>query len=104
MAPFETLYGRRCRSPLYWDEVGKRRYLGPDVVVQAVDKNRTIQEHLRGAQDRQKSWTDSNRRLLEFKVGEHVFFRISPIKGVIRFGARGKLSPMYIGRLRFWND
>ena len=49
MAPFETLYGRRCRSPLYWDEVGERRHLGPEVIVQAVDKVRTIQEHLRVA-------------------------------------------------------
>ena len=44
-----------------------------------------------------KSWTDSNRSPLEFKVGEHVFLRISLTKGVIRFGARGKLSPRYIG-------
>ena len=65
--------------------------MGPDVIVQAVDKIRTIQEHLRAAQDRQKSWADSNRRPLEFQVGEHVFLKISPTKGVIRFGARGKL-------------
>jgi len=66
MAPFEALYGRRCRSPLCWDEVGERRHLGPDVIVQAVDKIRTIQEHLRATHDRKKSWADSNRRLLEF--------------------------------------
>jgi len=67
------------------------------VIVQAVDKIRTIQEHIRAAHDRQKSWADSNRRSLEFQVGEHVFLRISPTKGVIRFGACGKLSPRYIG-------
>jgi len=89
MAPFEALYGRRCRSPLCWDEVGERRNLGPDVIVQAVDKIRTIQEHLRAAQDRQKSWADSNRRPLEFQVGEHMFLKISPTKGVIRLGAHG---------------
>ena len=60
-------------------------------------KIRTIQEHLRAAQDRQKSWVDSNRRPLEFQVGEHVFLKISPTKGVIRFGTSGKLSPRYIG-------
>jgi len=97
MAPFEALYGRRYRSPLCWDEVGKRRHLGPDVIVQAVDKIRTIQEHLLAAQDIQKSWANSNRRPLELQVGEHVFLRISPTKGVIRFGARGKLSLRYIG-------
>ena len=77
MAPFEALYDRRCRSPLYWDEVSERRHLGPDVIVQAVDKIRTIQEHLRAVQDRQKSWADSNRRPLEFQVGECVSEDIS---------------------------
>jgi len=71
--------------------------LGPNVVVQEVDKIGTIQEHLSAAQDRQKSWADANRRPLEFKVGEHVPLRISPTKKVIGFGARGKLSPRYIG-------
>jgi len=97
MTPFEALYDRKCRSPLCWDEVGERRHLGPDVIEQAVDKIRTIQEHLRAAQYRQKSWADSNRRPLEFQVGEHVFLRISPTKEVIRFGVRGKLSLRYIG-------
>jgi len=97
MAPFEALYGRRCRLPLCWDEVSERRHLGPDVIVQAMEKIRTIQEHLRASQDRQKSWTDSNRRPLEFQVGEHVFLRISLTKRVIRFGAREKLSSRYIG-------
>ena len=78
-------------------KLGQVLHLGPDVIVQAVDKIRTIQEHLRGAQDRQKSWADFNRRPLEFQVGEHVFLKISPTKGVIRFGAHGKLSPRYIG-------
>ena len=97
MAPFEALYVRKCRSPLCWDEVSERRHLGPDIVVQAVDKIRTIQEHFHAAQDRQKSWADANRRPWEFKVGEHVFLRISPTKGVIRSGARGKMRPRYIG-------
>ena len=80
MAPFEAQYGRRCRSPLCWDEVGERRHLGPYVIVQAVDKIKTIQEHLRATRDRQKSWADSNRRPLEFQVGEHVFLKISPLR------------------------
>ena len=71
--------------------------MGLDVVVQAVDKIRTIQEHICATHDRQKSWADTNRRPLEFKVGEHVFLRISPTKRLIRFGACGKLSPRYIG-------
>ena len=85
MAPFEALYGRKCRSPLCWDEVGERRHLGPEVILQTVDKVRVVREHLRAAQDRQKRWADMNRRPLEFEAGEHVFLRISPTKGVIRF-------------------
>jgi len=69
--------------------------MGPDVVVQVVDEIRTIQEHLRAAHDRQKSWVDSNRRPLEFKAGEHVFLRIFPSKRVMRFGAHGKMNPSY---------
>ena len=97
MAPFEALYGRKCRSPICWDEVGERRLMGPDILVQTTDKVRIIRDHLRAAQSRQKSWADTNRRPLEFRTGDHVFLRISPIKGVIRFGTREKLSPRYIG-------
>jgi len=86
MAPFEALYGRRCRSPLCWDEVGERRHLGPHVKVQAVDKIGTIQEHLCAAHDRQKSWADFKRRPLEFQVGEHV--RLAFIR-------RGLCGPSY---------
>ena len=97
LATFEALYGRKCRSPLCLDDVGDRRHLGLDVVVQTVDKVRIIREHLRAAQDRQKSWADTHRQPLEFKAREHVFLKISPSRGVIRFGVRGKLSPTYIG-------
>ena len=97
MAPFEALYGRKYKSPLCWDEVGERRYLGPNIIVQAVDKVKPIREHLRPAQSGQKSWADIRRRPLEFNVGDYVFLKISPTKGVIRFGARGKLNPRYVG-------
>ncbi|XP_073112178.1 uncharacterized protein [Elaeis guineensis] len=97
MAPFEALYGRKCRSPICWDEVGERKLLGPEIVQQTVEKVHMIQERLRTAQSRQKSYTDNRRRELEFHVGDHVFLRISPTKGVMRFGVRGKLSPRYIG-------
>ena len=79
------------------DEVGERRLMGPDILVQTTDKVRIIRDHLRAAQSRQKSWADTNRRPLEYRTGDHVFLRISPTKGVIRFGTRGKLSPRYIG-------
>ena len=79
------------------DEVGGRRLLGPDILLQITDKVRIIRDHLWAAQSWQKSWADTNRRPLEFRTGDHVFLRISPTKGVIWFGTRGKLSPRYIG-------
>jgi len=97
MAPFEALYGRKCRSPICWDEVGERSLLGPEILIQTTEKVRVIRDHLKAAQSRQKSWADLQRRPLEFGVGDHVFLKISPTKGVIRFGTRGKLSPRYIG-------
>ena len=92
MAPYEALYGRKCRSPLYWDEVGERALLGPELVQQAVDKIQVVKERIKAAQDRYKSYADLRRRPLEFQVGDHVFLRVSPTKGVHRFGVKGKLS------------
>ncbi|XP_038985472.1 uncharacterized protein LOC120111701 [Phoenix dactylifera] len=97
MAPFEALYGRKCRSPICWDDVGERKLLGPEIVQQTVDKVQMIRERLRTAQSRQKSYADNRRRELEFQIGDHVFLRVSPTKGVMRFGVRGKLSPRYVG-------
>ncbi|KAJ6814346.1 uncharacterized protein M6B38_141300 [Iris pallida] len=97
MAPFEALYGRKCRSPVCWTDVGERQLLGPELVTQTVDIVKTIRSHLQAAQDRQKMWADKHRRILEFQPGDHVFLKISPTKGTIRFGTRGKLSPRYIG-------
>ena len=97
MAPFEALYGRRCRSPIGWFELGEARLVGPDLVQDAMDKVRLIRERLLAAQSRQKAYVDHRRKNLEFMVGDHVFLRVSPMKGVMRFGKRGKLSPRYIG-------
>lgn len=97
MAPFEALYGRRCRSPVCWTDVGERKILGPELVQQTTEKVQMIREHLRIAQSRQKSYADNRRRELEFQVGDHVFLKVSPTRGVVRFGVRGKLSPRYIG-------
>ena len=96
-APYEALYGRKCRSPICWDDVGERRLLGPEIVQQTIDKIQVIKERLQTAQSRQKSYADVRRRKLEFQVGDHVFLRISPTKGVMRFGFRGKLSPRFVG-------
>ena len=95
MAPYEAFYGRKCRSPLHWDEVGERDILGPDLVQKVVDKIQVIRQRMKAAQDRYKSYADQRRRPLEFEVGDHVFLRVSPTKGVYRFGVREKLSPRY---------
>ncbi|GAB2298030.1 hypothetical protein Dimus_038505 [Dionaea muscipula] len=97
MAPYEALYGRRCRSPTCWYEVGERQLLGPELVQDASDKIALIRDRLLTAQSRQKSYADSRRRDLKFQVGDKVFLRVSPWKGVIRFGRKGKLSPRFIG-------
>ncbi|KZV40786.1 DNA/RNA polymerase superfamily protein [Dorcoceras hygrometricum] len=97
MAPYEALYGRKCRTPLHWDEVGERAGLGPDVVEQTAAAVRKIRERMKTAQSRQKSYADNRRRELNFEIGDRVFFRIAPMKGVMRFGKKGKLSPRYIG-------
>ncbi|CAL9098303.1 unnamed protein product, partial [Musa textilis] len=84
MAPFEALYGRKCRSPVYWDEVGEQKLLGPQLIQKDADNIRIIRQRLLTAQSRQKSYADRRRRDLEFKVGEHVFLKVSPTKGVMR--------------------
>ena len=97
MAPYEALYGRKCRSPIGWFEVGETTLLGPDLVQQAMEKVKVIQQRLKTAQSRHKSYADIRRRGLEFSIGDWVFLKVSPMKGVMRFGKKGKLSPRYIG-------
>ena len=76
----------------------------PEIITQTVKKVKIIREHLKTAQDRQKQWANLDRRPLEFEVRDKVSLKISPTRGVIRFGNRGKLSPRFIGPLRFWSD
>ena len=96
MAPYEALYGRKCRSPLCWEEAGDREPLGPDLILETTEKVRLIQQRIQTAHSRQKSYADPKRKHLEFAVGDHVFLKVSPMKGVMRFGKKGQLSPRYI--------
>ncbi|KAJ9535195.1 hypothetical protein OSB04_un001722 [Centaurea solstitialis] len=96
-APYEALYGRKCRSPLNWLEVGENRLFRPDVVQETTDKIKMVQEKLKVARDRQKSYADNRRKPLEFQVGDKVLLKVSPWKGLIRFGKKGKLSPRFVG-------
>ena len=97
MTPFEELYGRRCRYPVGLFEVGEYVILGPEIVHEAVEKVRVIKDTLATAHSRQKSYANNRKRALEFKVGDQVYLKISPMKGVMRFDKKGKLSPSYIG-------
>ena len=96
MAPYEALYGRPCRSPLCWTEVGKSSITSPDMIRDTSEKVSLIQQRLLMAQSRQKSYADVRCRPLEFEVGDHVFLKVMPKRGVVRFGKRGKLSPRFI--------
>jgi hypothetical protein len=97
MAPFEALYGRRCRTPLSWSETGERKIFGQDLVTEAEDKIKIIQANLKAAQSRQKSYTNQRRKPLQFQVGDYIYLRVSPTKGIQRFGIKGKLAPRYVG-------
>ena len=97
MAPFEALYGRPCRSPICWVETGEVTSMGPEMVLETGEKVNLIRQRLLVAQSRQKSYADHGRRPLIFDVGDHVFLKVSPRRGLARFGKKGKLAPRYIG-------
>jgi hypothetical protein len=97
MSPFEALYERPCRTPLRWFESGERVISGLDIVTEVEEKVKQIQANIIAAQSRQKSYTDKRHTPLDFEVGDHVYLRVSPMKGVCRFGIKGKLTLCYIG-------
>ncbi|KAL5828810.1 hypothetical protein ACOSQ3_018278 [Xanthoceras sorbifolium] len=97
MAPYEALYGRKCRTPLCWTELGEDRLVGSDLIRQTEEKVKIIKERLKVASDRQKSYADLKRRDIAYEVGDKVFLKVSPWKKVMRFGQKGKLSPRFIG-------
>ncbi|GKC66584.1 putative reverse transcriptase domain-containing protein [Tanacetum coccineum] len=89
-APFRALYGRKCRSPILWAKIEESSLIGPELVQETTDKVVLIR-------DRQKSYADNKRKPLEFEVGDRVMLKVSPWKGVIRFGKKDKLAPRYVG-------
>ena len=100
MAPYEALYGRPCKAPACWIESGDKLILGPDMIREATEKVELVKLRMREAQDRQKSYADQRRRDLVFEIGDLVFVKISPMRGVVRFGKAGKLTPRYVGPFR----
>ncbi|XP_055800384.1 uncharacterized protein LOC129869798 [Solanum dulcamara] len=100
MGPFESLYGRKCQLPIGWFEVGEGALLCPELVFEALEKVKIILEGLRTSQSRQKSYSDVRRRDLELDMEDWVYLKILPMKGVVHFGKKGKLSPRYVGPYR----
>jgi hypothetical protein len=97
MSPFQALYGRNCRTPLHWDQPSERQVFGIDTLLEAEENIIMVRENLKTAQSRQRSYADTRRRDLSFEVGDYVYLKVSPIRGIKRFGVKGKLAPRYIG-------
>ncbi|KAB2636644.1 S ribonuclease [Pyrus ussuriensis x Pyrus communis] len=89
MAPFEALYSRSCRTPLCWSEVGERVLVGPEIVEETTQNVQVIKSNLKAAQDRQKSLADRHATDRVYEVGDWVFLKLSPWRGVVRFGKKG---------------
>ena len=96
MAPYKALYGRSCRSLICWTDVGERSITGLDFIRDTSERVDLIRKCLLTAQSRHKSYANRRRRPLEFEVGDHVFLKAMPKRGVVRFSKQGKLSPRYI--------
>jgi hypothetical protein len=97
MAPFEMLYGPRCRTPLFWNESGEWKVFGPDILEEIEKQVHMVRENLCVAQSRQKSYADHRRRELSFEVGDFVYLKVSPMRGLHHFKVRCKLAPIFIG-------
>nr|GFB82779.1 putative reverse transcriptase domain-containing protein [Tanacetum cinerariifolium] len=96
-ALFEALYGRKCRSLVCWNEVGEFHLTGPEIVQETTEKIVQIKQRIQAAHDHQKSYANLKRKLMEFQVRDKVMLKVSPWKGVVRFGKREKLNPRYVG-------
>jgi hypothetical protein len=97
MLPFEVLYGRKCQTPLFWNEPRENQVFGPEILREAERQLQVVRENLKLAQSRLKSYADHRRRKLSFQVSEFVYLKVSPMRGLHHFKIRGKLAPRYIG-------
>ncbi|GJS02633.1 putative reverse transcriptase domain-containing protein, partial [Tanacetum coccineum] len=95
--PLLIISDRDGRYPVLWEEIGKSSLIGPELVQETTDKVVLIKEKLKAARDHQKSYANNRRKPLGFEVGDRVLLKVSPWKGVIRFGKKGKLTPRYVG-------
>ena len=97
MAPYEALYGRKCRTLVCWMELNEHKVIGPDIVKDTEEKVQVIRKRLKAASDRQKSYANLKKRDIEYEVGDKVFLKVSPWRKILRFGQKGKLSLRFIG-------
>jgi hypothetical protein len=97
MSPFEALYGRKCSTPVSWDNPTDRVVLGPELLKEMEDQMVKIKQNLKAAQDRQKVYADKNRKSREFKVGEHVLLKVNPKKSSLKLGSCTKLAARFCG-------
>ncbi|XP_073120833.1 uncharacterized protein [Henckelia pumila] len=97
MDPFEALYGKKFKSPLFWDDISETPDTGPNIIREMSDKVKLIQSRMKAAQDQQAKYANVRRRPLSSEQGDRLFLKISPFRGIVRFGKRGKLSPRFIG-------
>jgi hypothetical protein len=97
MSPFEALYGRKCNTPVSWDNLADRTIVGPELLKEMEDQMIKIKQNLKAAQDRQKSYTDSNRTHREFKVGDHVFLKVKTNRSSLKLGSCTKLAARFCG-------
>jgi hypothetical protein len=93
MSPFEFLYGRLCRTPLFWNETGESQVFRPDVLKNAEKQVRIVRDNLKVAQSRQKHYANNRKRDLAFEVGDFVYLKVSPMRGLHCFKLRRKLAP-----------
>nr|GFC19043.1 putative reverse transcriptase domain-containing protein [Tanacetum cinerariifolium] len=96
-APYEALYGQKCQSSVCWAEVGESQLTGLELIQETTEKIVLIKQRMQAAQDRQKNNTDRKRKPMKFEIGDRVMLKVSPWKGVVQFGKRGKLNSRYVG-------
>ena len=106
MAPYETLYGRKCQSPIHWDEIGEKKILDPTTVpwIEETFANvKLIRQRIRTAQNRQKSYADNQRKDLEFEIRNKAFLKVTSLKASLMAGKRKKLKSKFVGPIRLSN-
>ena len=97
MTSYEALYGKRCKTLLFWYQDGEAVLVGPELLEQTIEKVRMVRNRMQASQSRQKAYADRRRRPLEFAAGDHVFLRVTRTTGVGRALCSRKLSPKFLG-------